>query len=219
MDAGYAFFMDASQPPQQQRSRETLTALITTTITVLGAGGLEGCTLPRIAAEANLAAASVYRRFPDKDALLRAAFLHVLQQNAKIARPQLEKLLLRKSLEATVEAIVADLLRQYRQHPRLMRSLSLFLESHSGTTFALEAHRLISARLELTAALLLEHRDRIRHPNPSRAVVFAMLLATSAVESALLTPDSLWSVALPFADKQLAAEISRAALAYLRRKP
>jgi hypothetical protein len=50
-------------------------------------------------------------------------------------------------------------------------------------------------------------------------VVFAVLLATSAIESAVLMPDSLWSVALPFADKQLAAEISRSALAYLRRKP
>jgi len=211
--------MDAPQPPQQQRSRETLDTLITATIRQLESDSLEACTLPRIAAQANLAAASVYRRFPDKDALLRAAFLHVLQQNAKITRPQLEKLLLRKSLEATIEAIVLDLLRQYRQRPHFMRSLSLFLESHSGTTFALEARQLISTRLELTAGLLLEYRDRIRHPNPARAVVFAVLLATSAIEAAILTPDSLWSVALPFADKQLATEITRAALAFLRRRP
>jgi len=211
--------MDAPQQPQQQRSRETLDTLITATIRQLESDSLEVCTLPRIAAQANLAAASVYRRFPDKDALLRAAFLHVLQQNAKITRPQLEKLLLRKSLQATIEAIVLDLLYQYRQRPHFMRSLSLFLESHSGTAFALEGRRLISTRLELTAGLLLEHRDRIRHPNPARAVVFAVLLATSAIESAILTPDSLWSVALPFADKQLATEITRAALAFLRRRP
>jgi AcrR family transcriptional regulator len=211
--------MDTPQPPQQERSRQTLDSLLAATIRLLESDSLEACTLPRIAAEANLAAASVYRRFPDKDALLRAAFLHVLQQGAKTTRPQLEKLLLRKSLEATIEAIVLDLLRQHRARPRLLRSLSLFLESHSGTSFALEARQLISSRLELTAALLLEHRDRIRHPNPARAVVFAMLLATSAIESAVLTPDSLWSVALPFADKQLAAEITRSALAYLRRRP
>src|ERR1700683_4892789 len=113
--------MDAPQPPQQQRSRETLDALIAATIRLLESGSLEACTLPRIATEANLAATSVYRRFPDKDALLRASFLHVLEQNAKITRPQLEKLLLRKSLEATIEAIVTDLLRQYRSRPRLMR--------------------------------------------------------------------------------------------------
>jgi AcrR family transcriptional regulator len=211
--------MDAPQPPQQQRSRETLDALLAATIRLLESDSLEACTLPRIAAEANLAAASVYRRFPDKDALLRAAFLHVLRQNAKITRLQIEKLLLRKSLEATIEAIVLDLLRQYRARPRLLRSLSLFLESHSGTAFALEARQLISTHLELTAALLLQHRDRIRHPNPARAAVFAVLLVTSMIESTILTPDSLWSVALPFADKQLAAEITRAALAYLRRKP
>jgi AcrR family transcriptional regulator len=211
--------MDAPQQPQQQRSRETLNALLAATIRLLTSDSLEACTLPRIAAEAGLAAASVYRRFPDKDALLCAAFLHVLQQNATITRPQLEKLLLRKSLQATIETIVLDLLRQHRQRPHFTRSLALFLESHSGTAFSLEARRLISTRLELTAGLLLEHRDRIRHPNPARAVVFAALLAISAIESAVLTPDSLWSVALPFADKQLAAEITRAALAFLRRKP
>jgi len=211
--------MDAPQPPKQQRSRKTFDTLIAATIRLLEADSLEACTLPRIAAETNLAAATVYRRFPDKDALLRAAFLHVLQQNDKVTRAELEKLLLRKSLEATIEAIVLDLLRQYRTRPHFMRSLALFLESNSGTSFALQAKQLISARLELTAALLLEHRDRIRHANPARAVVFAVLLAASAIENAVLTPDSLWSVALPFADKQLAAEVTRATLAYLRRKP
>jgi len=211
--------MQAPQPPQQQRSRETFDALLSATIRLLESGSLEDCTLPRIAEEAGIAAASVYRRFPDKEALLRAAFLHVLQRNAKITRSQLEKLLLRKSLQATIEAIVADLLRQYRGRPHFMRSLSQFLESHSGTAFALTARQLIASRVELTAALLLEHRDRIRHPNPARAVVFAVLLAASAIESAILTPDSLWSIALPFADKQLTAEITRAMLAYLRRKP
>jgi len=210
---------NAPQPPQQQRSRQTLDSLLAATIHLLESDSLEACTLPRIAAEANLAAASVYRRFPDKDALLRAAFLYVLQQNAKTTRQQLEKLLLRKSLETTIEAIVLDLLRQYRTRPRLLRSLSLFLESHSGTSFALAAQQLVSSRVELTAELLLQHRDRIRHPNLARAAVFAVLLATSAIESAVLTPDSLWAVALPFADKQLAAEITRSVLAYLRRKP
>jgi len=105
------------------------------------------------------------------------------QQNAKTTRSQLEKLLLRKVASSTIEAIVADLLRQYRSRPHLMRSLSLFLESHSGTAFALTARHsspLVSSsppRFCLNIATAFASQ-------PARAVVFAVLLAASAIESA-----------------------------------
>jgi AcrR family transcriptional regulator len=57
--------------PKQQRSRETLRALLTATVRLLDKDGLENCTLPRIADEAGVSAASVYRRFSDKDALVK----------------------------------------------------------------------------------------------------------------------------------------------------
>jgi len=205
--------------PQQDRSRQTLEALLRATIAILDKEGLDACTLPRVAASAGVAAATVYRRFADKDALLRAAFLHVLKRSNQTNQANFEKTLLRPSLEDTAERIVAALLAQYREHPQLLRALSHFLEIQSGSEFATLAQGLINTNLQLVASVLLHHRDRIRHANPQRAAVFAVLQASSSIETAMLTPDSLWSVALPLTDKQFTAELTRAMLGYLRRKP
>lgn len=204
--------------PQQDRSRQTLEALLRATISILDKEGLEACTLPRVAASASVAAATVYRRFADKNALLRAAFLHVLKRSKQANQSGLVKALLRKSLEDTVERIVAALLAQYREHPRLLRALDHFIGTNSESEFAAQARGLINANLQLVAEVLLHHRDHIRHPNPARAVVFAVLQTSSAIETAVLSPDSLWSLALPLSDKQFAAELTRSMLAYLRRR-
>jgi AcrR family transcriptional regulator len=205
--------------PKQDRSRKTLELLLAATIRCLEQEGLEGCTLPRIAKAAEVSAASVYRRFEDKDALLRAAFLHVLQQSNSSNKAHLEQALLRPTLEATVERLVALLLKQYRDHPRLLRSLSKFLEVHSGSEFSRQALALIAGNLQLIAEVLLHHRDRIRHPDPPQAVVFAVLNAASSIEAVVFDAESLWHTALPLSDRQLSTELARSMLAYLRRKP
>jgi AcrR family transcriptional regulator len=50
---------------------------------VLAKHGLEGATVSRIAAAAGLSPANVYRRFPDKDALMRAVFSPGSEVNKK----------------------------------------------------------------------------------------------------------------------------------------
>ncbi len=205
--------------PQQDRSRKTLLTLLNATVQVLNAEGLEACTLPRVAKAAKLSPATVYRRFEDKDALLRAAFLHVLQQSNTNNQATLEAKLLCPTLEDTAARIIAAILQQYRAHPRFYLALIQFLATHAGTTFATEAQRITQAHVQLLAALLLHHRDRIRHPNPQRAATFAILSATSTIEMAILEPGSLWNTVLPVSDKLFAAELTRSLLGYLRRKP
>jgi hypothetical protein len=46
---------------------------------VLGQHGVEGATIPRIAKHAGLTPGAVYRRFPDKDALLETVILGILE--------------------------------------------------------------------------------------------------------------------------------------------
>ena len=62
--------------PQQARSRESTRKLLKAAAEVLGQHGLEGTTIPRIAQHAGLTPGAVYRRFPDKDALLEAVVRH-----------------------------------------------------------------------------------------------------------------------------------------------
>src|SRR6266536_2989870 len=68
-------------PAHQDRSRKTLARLLKATAEVLNKEGLEGATVPRIAARAGLTPGTIYRRFPDKDALLREVCLRMLDQN------------------------------------------------------------------------------------------------------------------------------------------
>src|ERR1700733_5106492 len=87
--------MSSETSPKQARSRATAERLLAAAIRVVDEVGLEGATVPRIAAAADVAPASVYRRYADKDALLRAAFLHALENSNQNNRQMMTKLLLR----------------------------------------------------------------------------------------------------------------------------
>jgi len=204
--------------PQQARSRKTLEALLRATVRTLETHGLEECTLPRVAAAAKVAPATVYRRFADKDALLQAAMLHVLEGGVS-DQAAVEKALARGTLAETAEGVAGEMLRRYREHPRLMEAAARFVAAQADTEFAGKALELMAAAVRPRAAVLLRHRDRIRHPEPERAVVFAVLQARAAVEAVVFEGGAAWKAALPMSEKQVVAEVSRAMVGYLRRKP
>ena len=202
--------------PRQRRSRETVERLLMATVRVLDSRGLEGALVPRIAKAAGVAPASIYRRFADKDALLRSAFLHVLQQSNEANRKHLKTLLLRGSLEETVPRLIALLFQQYRAHPKLLRALSTFVDTDLDGAFADRARSMIAKNLREIVAVLIIHRSEIRHRSPQRALEFAILSASSSIEAIVLDPTSLWNTVLPLSDKELAAHLSRGFVAYLR---
>src|SRR6185369_480768 len=98
-------------PPRQARSRETLARLLDAAQAVLAEGGLEAATVPAIAKRAGLSVGAVYRRFPDKDALLRAVYVRLFgrarEQNAARLDPELYRgMALETVLGAMVRGIV-----------------------------------------------------------------------------------------------------------------
>jgi AcrR family transcriptional regulator len=208
-----------STEPRQNRSRLTEARLLAAAIQVLDRDGLEAATVPRIAAHASLSPASIYRRFADKDALLRAAFLKMLEDSNQANAGRLHQTVARPTLEETATVLIGILLQQYRAHPRLLSALNSYIESAPGSTFAHAARSSITRNLEITAKVLLSHKDQIRHPGASLAVKFAVLAAASSIELAVLDPGTLWQTALPLTDKAFAAELTRAMVAYLCRKP
>ena len=194
----------AHPAPQQKRSRRTEDKLLSAAVQVLDREGLDRATVPRIAAEAKLAPASIYRRFADKDDLLRAAVLRMLESLHTANADGMLTQLVGSSLGETVEAVIAALLRQFRGHPQLLRALNRTIEADPASPFVKE----IARRLSINFG-----------PDPERAARFALFSATGAIEMAALDPSSLWQVALPLSEKAFAAELARQMLAYLRRKP
>jgi AcrR family transcriptional regulator len=180
--------------PRQERSRATVESLLNATVELLDQSGLEGAVIPRIAEVAGMAPANVYRRFADKNALLRAAFLHALTQSNQANLQLLQAQLLGDSLAATARKLVNLLFDQYRQHPRFLRALSRFVDADSDQEFVRKVRVILGANVDLLVDVLLTHRSEIQQASPERAVRFAVLHATCSIEAFTLDPQSIWHV-------------------------
>ncbi|MEI9990544.1 MAG: helix-turn-helix domain-containing protein [Rhizomicrobium sp.] len=60
---------------RQRRSFRTEERLLAAVLALADRGGLDACTVPAVAERAGVAVGTIYRRYPDKDALVAAAFL------------------------------------------------------------------------------------------------------------------------------------------------
>src|SRR2546423_13010752 len=90
--------------PQQARSRESMRKLLKAAAEVLGQHGFEGTTIPRIAQHAGLTPGAGYRRFPDKDALLEAVAMGILERQEHRLRIALTPAMARQTPLAVLAA-------------------------------------------------------------------------------------------------------------------
>src|SRR5271157_947499 len=116
-------------PAHQDRSRKSLARLLKAAAEVLNQDGLEGATIPRIAARAGLSPGTVYRRFPDKDALLREVCLRLLEENYRQGKELLTTERWKTmSLAEMSRCVIAMTLKGHRQHRGLLRALLFFTD-------------------------------------------------------------------------------------------
>jgi AcrR family transcriptional regulator len=205
--------------PQQARSRESLRRLLQAAAEVLEEKGLTGATIPRIATRAGLSPGAVYRRFRDKDALLRTLLLDMLQgadqRTAEMLTPEFVN---QRSLPALVRKVVEGTLRGYRKHAGLMRALNQFARSHPRSSFRKRMDELEVRNFRRVVDALLAKRSEIAHPDPETAVPFALMLTAFALREIVVlgTLSSTWSSLMPKDDHHLADELTRSFLSYLR---
>jgi AcrR family transcriptional regulator len=190
--------------------------LLTAAIAVIEEKGLAAVTIPDVAAAAGLSTGSVYRRFADKDALIRAALLQVLEDSQEANRANLptDKFQGRR-LDEALHAIGRALVAQFRHHTGLLKALDQFIENQADVEFRERAVRLIEANTECLIDALLPFRDQIAAAQPKRAITFALLTAVTVIEVHKLQNAFLWERMLPLDDDALAAETARVMAAYL----
>jgi len=208
-------------PAHQARSRETLVRLLKATAEVLNKDGLEGTTIPRIAARAGLSPGAVYRRFHDKDALLREVCIRLFEENYRGTKALLEtKRWKTMSLEEMARSVIAISLKGHRTHRGLLRAIMFFTLQHPDAAFVLRSEELEWKAFQDVADLLLTRRAEMHHPHPETAVRFAMLMVGLVVQGALVLPPhpSDLSRFLPGIDSHLERELPRMFLRYLGAK-
>jgi AcrR family transcriptional regulator len=205
----------SARPPRQERSRETLTRLLDATEGVLAEGGLEAATVPAIARRAGLSVGTVYRRFPDKDALLRAVYFRLFErareQNAARLDPALYRGL---ELETVLGAMVRGMVHYYRERRTLLQAMHRYAESHADPEFRRRAAQLNDDALTGLATLVAANREAIRHPDPDSAVRFALLTLGLVLRGVVLREGRLPGLFLR-EDVSVEEELTRMVLGYL----
>jgi AcrR family transcriptional regulator len=208
--------------PQQARSRESTRKLLKAATEVLGQHGVEGTTIPRIAQHAGLTPGAVYRRFPDKDALLETAIIGILERQDERLRVALTPDMARQiPLPVFAEQVIGSMLVSYRGNARLFRSLRQFVQGRDHTSFYKKAVKLEMRTLQYVVELFLAHRKEIKHPDPQLAVSFALVTLTSTLIELILVDHDLqnWQAMIPKDDQALKRELLRSFLNYLGIEP
>ena len=204
--------------PQQARSRESLRKLLKAAAEVLGQHGVEGTTIPRIAQHAGLSPGAVYRRFHDKDALLEAVVLGIMQRQDERVRVALTPGMARQiPLAVFAEQLIRSMLLSYRASAGLLRAIRQSTQGRAHTAFYRKVVKLEFRSYRYLVELFLVRRREIKHPNPKRAVSFALMMLTSSLIELILVDQDMknWQVVIPKDDQTLKRELLRAFLSYL----
>jgi AcrR family transcriptional regulator len=204
--------------PQQQRSRESLRKLQKATAEVLGQHGVDGTTIPRIAQHAGLTPGAIYRRFHDKDALLEATILGMLERQGERAKTSMNpEAAAQIPLTVFTEQVINGMVLGYRVNAPLLRATRMFVQSRANTSFWKKACKLEVQAFEHVLELFLAHRKQITHPDPRTAVSMGLMMVISTLFEVVVMPTDLGPLKnfLPKDDQALKRELIRAFLSYL----
>jgi AcrR family transcriptional regulator len=207
-----------SLAPQQQRSRESLRKLLKAAGEVLGQHGVDGATIPRIAAHAGLTPGAIYRRFKDKDALIEAVILGLLERQDERLKLQLMPDDAKQiPLALFAEQLIGGMVMSYRANAALLRAMRTFSQSRVHTPFWRKAGRYEERALERLIELFLAHRAEISHPDPRAAVSMGVMMVISTLFELVVMPTDLGPMKA-FVQKDdlgFKRELTRAFLNYL----
>jgi AcrR family transcriptional regulator len=201
--------------PLQERSRRTLARLLDATEALLEERRFEEIRVEEIVRRARTSVGAFYARFRDKDAMLPVLYdrydqeLGHRMQALERQRGQVER-----TLEESAAWIVRELLRLYRERTNLMRALALYARTHAdaiGPAARERRQRQVGSFREA----LLEHRARIAHGDPERAVELALFFAASALRERVLFADSTHAASTRLSDAELVREGTRLVVGYL----
>jgi AcrR family transcriptional regulator len=212
-DAADMFQRLRATPPKQERSLQTLNRLLDAAEKVLEEKGLDAATVPVIARRAGVSVGVVYRRFANKDALIRGVYERFLwrigEQNsmmfATLSRVHV-------SLSDLLRGMVRGSVESHRRKRNLLRALFQFARTHSDPAMKREAGKMNRASTAALTALMLSHREKITHPDPETAIEFAVLTLASVIRAAIIDDAETHGLSAP---DDLEDELTRMIFGYL----
>jgi len=200
------------KPPQQSRSQETLDRILDAAEQVLEEKAFGEATLAEIMERVGVTVGAFYRRYPDKNALLRHLderfFGEMLAKAEELFDPA-------KWPAATARDIIEGVTREAVQVYTTRRGLlrSLFLRARTDTVLQQSALNVNVEFITKLRALLMQRSDEMSHPDPERAIELGFMMMIGALRE-LVVFGEIWP-APPAHTPALAAEVSRMYCGYL----
>lgn len=175
-------------PTVQERGRKAVERLLFAAEKILETQGLEAATVPAIAARAGMSVGNVYKRFPDKDSLLRAVYQRFFAETLAANEFALDPAKWKDIPTAEVlSTLVTGMIEGYGSRRALVRALLIYAQTHGDADFRAHAEEMRLRTLGLFERLLRDRRADIGHPQPERAIRFVVTLLASALENAVMS--------------------------------
>lgn len=205
--------------PRQARSEATLKLLLQATERLLARHHFEDISIHQILAESGVSTGSFYARFRSKDDLLP----HLYQEYSDELRSRMAGATdparwAALPLAGRVRALVQQAVAAYRERRGLLRAVALLARSRPRE-IAKSALRERDDQYRAAAAVLIECRAEIRHPEPDVAVQTGILFVLAACRDKILFAEAPHPASVHLTDAELANELARALHAYLTTKP
>lgn len=174
-------------PPRQARSRETLRRLLDAAEVVLVRHGPSGTTLPRIAKQAGVAPASVYRRFRNKEALMAAVFRRFTERSSGAVKEHFDPESVRPlGLVEFSTRVIQGMVQGFRASGPLSRAAMQYAEQHPRADFVRKTGASEANSFQRMVDTFLIWRDEIKHPDPEQAVRFGFLVVACVLRDLII---------------------------------
>jgi AcrR family transcriptional regulator len=202
------------RPPRQARTQESLERLLDAAEALLAEKRFEDVHVSEVAARAGSSVAAFYRRFEDKEALLHALHERLCEQALATADDALAPARWQGAgVRQVLETIVAFLIRVLEAREAL--DLAVYQRGLTDAAFRERSVRISRHVMEGVARLLLARRAEIGHPEPERAVAFAMTQISSMLVHTF-TAGYRDLALVRLSDREIARELVESSLAYLK---
>jgi AcrR family transcriptional regulator len=165
--------------------------------------------VPAIAERAGISVGAVYRRFPDKDTVLRAVVERFIARSARLNARSLEPARWRGvPADVIARIFVVSVVRTYRLKAGLFKALEALARSHPDAAFRKRIEEFNLDSIRRVTELLLERRDELDHPDPAAGVRFCTL-AIAAMSRFLSLSDGEAAKLLDLSDEHVEREMHR----------
>ena len=170
----------ANRRPGRPRSEQAEHAIIEATLDLFAEQGFEGVCVEAVAARAGVGKATIYRRWPNKEELLLAAF-----GSLKSPFPEPEGVSVRDDLLAMVEVMCAD-----KADPRKARRYALLLGEGEKYPRLMARYKetVVEPRREAMRAVI-RRGTQTGELRPDTDIEIAMLTLTGVIMAHEKTPD------------------------------